>query len=96
MDVTLIVSPGRAGYNEVNLYYFDSAGLWASVDSVEVRFTYLDFSSGTVVERTPPLHAGHVLLQGAQLRHPGRWRIEALFTGPQVQDALVSFQVLVP
>jgi hypothetical protein len=96
MDVTLVISPGRTGYNEVNFYFFDSAGAWTLVESAEVRITFLDFSAGTVSEQTTPLHPGHVLIQGAHLRHAGRWRIDAVFTGPHVEDAKVSFEVLVP
>lgn len=96
MDVTFFVTPGRAGYNEVNLYFFDTGGVWTTVESTEVRFTFLDFDVGSSTEQTTPLHPGHVLVQGAHLRHAGRWRIDAGFRGPQGEVGSVSFQVLVP
>jgi hypothetical protein len=96
MDVTLVVLPGRAGFNEVNFYFFDAAGSWILVETAEVRFTFLDFAAGPVVEQAAPLHPGHVVIQGAQMRHAGRWRIEARFSGAEVEGATVSFQVQVP
>jgi hypothetical protein len=96
MEVTLVILPGRAGFNEVNFYFFDVAGTWILVESAEVRFTFLDFDAATVVEQTAPLHPGHVLVQGGHLRHPGRWRSDARFTGVEIDEATVSFQVQVP
>jgi hypothetical protein len=96
MEVTLIVSPGRAGYNEVNFYFFDAEGAWILVESAEVRFTFLDFNAGSQSLVAAPLHPGHVLIQGSQMRHAGQWRIDARFTGPQTEGRSVSFQVLIP
>jgi hypothetical protein len=96
MDVTLVVLPGRAGFNDVNFYFFDAAGTWILVESAEVSFTFLDFAAGPVVEHAAPLHPGHVVVQGAHMRHAGRWRIDARFTSPGLDAASVSFQVLVP
>jgi len=96
LQVTLLVSPGRAGYNEISLYFFDPAGVWITVESVEIRITFLDVKSGTAVETVSPLHPGHAFIAGDYLRHGGRWQIEAAFKGPGLDDARVTFQVTVP
>jgi hypothetical protein len=96
MDVTLVVLPGRAGYNEVNFYFFDPEDRWTAVESADVRFVFLDFGGVTFSENAAPLHPGHVVVGGTQMQHPGRWRIEATFKGPGFDGARVEFEVLVP
>jgi hypothetical protein len=90
----LLVSPGRAGYNEINLYFFDPAGVWITVQAVEIRVTFLDVKSTTAVETVSPLHPGHAFISGDYLRHSGRWQVSAEFTGPGLQDTLAAFDVM--
>ena len=96
LQVTLLVSPGRAGYNEISLYFFDPSGVWITVQTVEIRITFLDVKSGTIVETVSPLHPGHAFISGDHLRHGGRWRIEAAFMGPGLEGAGSTFVVLIP
>jgi hypothetical protein len=96
MDVTLVVIPGRAGYNEVNLYFFDANDLWTGVESVGVRLVYVDFGGVTFSERAAPLHPGHVVVGGSQMQHSGHWRIEGEFSGPGLSGLTVAFDVLIP
>jgi hypothetical protein len=96
MDVTLVILPGRAGYNEVNFYFFDAQGVWAGVEGAAVRFVFVDFGSVTFSERAAPLHPGHVVVGGSQMQHSGHWRIEAAFSGPGLSGAEVAFDVLIP
>jgi hypothetical protein len=95
MDVTLDVSPGRAGDNEISLYFFDSAGAWQSVQSVEVRLTFLDFTAGSIVEQAILLHPGHAFITGNHLRHAGRWQVDAAFKRSGLDDAVGAFQMTV-
>ncbi len=96
LQVTLLVSPGHAGYNEISLYFFDPAGVWIGVQTVEIRMTFLDVSAGTAVEAVSPLHPGHAFIAGDYLRHGGRWRIEAVFKGPSLDHEQATFQLAVP
>ncbi|HLF76016.1 MAG TPA: hypothetical protein VJB57_00865 [Dehalococcoidia bacterium] len=79
MQVTLTVSPGRAGINEINLYFFDAEGTWLTVDKVELRLKYLDHGDTTIAKVVPPLHPGHAFITSDAVRHAGRWQIEVAF-----------------
>jgi hypothetical protein len=95
LQVTLFISPARAGQNEISFYFIDPDGLWITVQSVEIRVTFLDVESAPVVETVSPLHPGHAFISGDHLRHGGRWQIEAAFEGPGLDAASVSFVVLI-
>ena len=95
LQVTLLVSPNRAGYNEISLYFFDPAGLWITVQTVAIRITFLDVKSSTIVETVSPLHPGHAFMTGDHLRHGGRWQIEAAFQGPGLDGAMTTFELAV-
>ncbi|HLF76620.1 MAG TPA: hypothetical protein VJB57_03945 [Dehalococcoidia bacterium] len=90
----LDVSPGRAGDNEISLYFFDPAGAWLSVTSVEVRLTYVDTRAGTMVVQAIMLHPGHAFIAGNHLRHAGRWQVAAVFK-TCLDDTVGAFQLTV-
>ena len=96
MELTLVISPGIAGYNDISIFFFDPGGARASVETLEFRIQFLEFAAEEVVARTTPLHPGHAYIAGEQLRHSGLWQIEVELNGPQAGGIVASFQLLVP
>jgi hypothetical protein len=95
MQVMLTVSPGTAGINEINLYFFDAAGAWLTVETIEVRLKYLDHGELTISKVVPPLHPGHAFTTSDAIRHAGRWQIDVAFKHADLREDRVAFEVLV-
>jgi len=91
--LTLAVSPGLAGYNEVSLYFQDATGGDGGVSRVLLRLTYLDATVRPLEVEATIGHPGHAFIIGEHLRHAGRWRIEATLQGAGRRDASAAFDL---
>ncbi len=92
--LTLLVNPGRAGPNWVQLYLVDTNGDPRPVQAVLVRWRYLDQDLGTVEEQLEPLHPPeHYILQTQQLSLPGRYQAQVIVRREGLLDARAVFQV---
>lgn len=95
--LTLLVNPGRAGPNWVQLYLVDTNGDQRPVQDVLVRWRYLDQNLGTVEERLEPLHPPeHFILQTQQLSLPGRYQAQVIVRRQGLLDARATFEVRIP
>ncbi|GBD13960.1 hypothetical protein HRbin24_02008 [bacterium HR24] len=95
--LTLLVNPGRAGPNWVQLYLVDTNGDQRPVQDVLVRWRYLDQNLGTVEERLDPLHPPeHYILQTQQLSLPGRYQAQVIVRRQGLLDARATFEVRIP
>jgi copper transport protein len=94
--LTLLLSPGRAGPNWVQLYLVDTNGDPRPVQTVLVRWRYLDQNLGTVEERLEPLHPPeHYILETRQLSLPGRYQAQVIVRREGLLDARANFEVRV-
>jgi len=91
--LTLAVSPGLAGYNEVSLYFQDATGGDGGVSRVSLRLTYLDAAARPLQVEATIGHPGHAFIIGEHLRHAGRWRIEAVLQRAGISDARAAFDL---
>lgn len=94
LSLTLLVSPGRAGPNWVQLYITDTNGDPRPVQLVQVRWRYLEQDLGTVEERMEPLHPPeHYILETQQLSLPGRYQVQVIVRREGLLDSRATFQV---
>ncbi len=94
LELTLLVNPGRAGANWVQLYLLDTNGDPRPVQDVLVRWRYLDQNLGTVEERLDPLHPPeHYILQTQQLSLPGRYQAQVVVRRQGLLDTRATFEV---
>jgi copper transport protein len=92
--LTLLVNPGRAGPNWVQLYLVDTNGDPRPVQAVLVRWRYLDQDLGTVEEQLEPLHPPeHYILQTQQLSLPGRYQAQVIVRREGLLDTRATFEV---
>ena len=72
----MTLTPGRAGYNELNVMYFDVNGGEGELGGIMFAFSYLDY--GNIHFEHPPTerHTGHAVLTGEHFRHAGHWRLQ--------------------
>ena len=96
MELTLIVAPGVAGPNDLDLFFFDAAGAWASVTAVEFRVQLLGSPSPPMVFSVDPLHPGHAFVADSPLRHAGVWRVEVRLDSTEVPGIIAGFEFLLP
>ncbi len=95
INLTLVVTPGIAGENDVSLFFFDKREVIDQVVSVGLRLRYLDHEAGAVDASATIGHPGHAFLIGDHLRHEGRWQIEALVRRADSRETRASFEILV-
>ncbi|HXG41591.1 MAG TPA: copper resistance protein CopC [Dehalococcoidia bacterium] len=94
LSLTLLVNPGRAGPNWVQLYITDTNGDPRPVQLVLVRWRYLEQDLGTVEEQMEPLHPPeHYILETQQLSLPGRYQVQVIVRREGLLDSRATFQV---
>jgi len=97
MELTLIVTPGSAGLNDIELFFFDVDGDWASVTRVEFRILLQGSPAPALAVAVEPLHPGHAYLSSAAMRHAGIWQADVRLEGTDVSGVMGgSFQFLLP
>jgi copper transport protein len=94
LDISLDVSPGIAGQNELNIFLNDADGDDRAVQNVIVRFKYLDESLGENEDFAEPYHPpSHYVLSTSQMSLTGSWEIEVLVRREGLLDARGTFTV---
>ena len=93
LEITLVVSPGTAGENDISLFFFDREDELAVFERVQIFLTYLQHDAGVRSYDASVAHPGHAVLIGRQLSHSGRWRLEARFHKDDSTESCISFNV---
>ena len=95
LEITLVVSPGTAGDNDISLFFFDKDDAVDLFVDVQLSLKYLDFESRSVVVEATMAHSGHAFISGRHLAHSGRWQIEAVLRRSDSRETRASFEVQV-
>ncbi|HLF77338.1 MAG TPA: hypothetical protein VJB57_07565 [Dehalococcoidia bacterium] len=90
--VMMTLTPGRAGYNELNVMYFDTDG-GEGLGGATFVLSYLDFGDIRLEQPATEGHSGHAVLSGEHFRHAGRWRVAAQIHREGAQDTVAEFDV---
>jgi copper transport protein len=75
-SVQLVVSPARAGFNQIHIYTFDPEGRPAELaDTVELELSLPSADIGPLVRTATRAGPAHAQLDGSDLAVAGRWQI---------------------
>jgi copper transport protein len=96
LNLSLDVYPGKAGPNDLGVFLSDTDGDERPIQTVTVRFKYLDKPLGENEDFAQPLHAPtHYTLATSQLSLAGDWQIEVIVRREGLLDARGTFTVQV-
>jgi len=96
IKLQLDVYPGKAGPNEVGVFLSDTDGDERPIQTVAVRFKYLDRNLGENEDFAQPFHPPtHYTLTTSQLSLAGEWEIEVIVRREGLLDARGTFTVQV-
>ncbi len=96
LNVQLDVYPGKAGPNEVGVFLNDTDGDEKPIQTVALRFKYLDRNLGENEDFAQPFHPPtHYTLATSQLSLAGDWEIEVIVRREGLLDARGTFTVQV-
>lgn len=96
VNVTVKITPFQVGDNHFDLDFTDAQGApITNVQSVSVKFKYLDRNVGTSTATAEPNH-GTYALDGTYLSFAGNWQLEVWAQRSQGYDIVVPFQIDVP
>jgi hypothetical protein len=94
LNIALDVYPGRAGPNDLGVFVTDLDGDEKAIQSVIVRYKYLDRDLGENEDLAQPFHPPtHYTLNTSQLSLAGQWEIEVIVRREGVFDARGTFTV---
>jgi hypothetical protein len=94
LTISLDVFPGKAGQNDIGVFLNDNDGNEAPVQSVIIRYKYLDKNLGENEDFAEPFHPPtHYTLQTSQLSLAGEWEIETIIRREGLLDARATFTV---
>jgi copper transport protein len=94
LDVSLDVYPGTAGPNEIGIFLSDTNGDEKTIQSVTVRYKYVDQDLGENEDFAQPFHPPtHYTLSTSQLSLAGEWEIEIIVRREGLLDARGTFTV---
>ena len=86
--------PGKAGPNELGIFLNDTDGDERNIQSVIVRYKYLDKNLGENEDFAEPFHPPtHYTLNTSQLSLAGSWEIEMIVRREGLLDARATFTV---
>jgi copper transport protein len=96
LNLQLDVYPGKAGPNEVGVFLNDTDGDERPIQTVALRFKYLDRNLGENEDFAQPFHPPtHYTLATSQLSLAGDWEIEVIVRREGLLDARGTFTVQV-
>src|SRR5918996_1300596 len=93
--VVVHVVPGSAGDNHFDFYVEDRDGDEREFASVTANFTFLDVGSATRGYEATPVHPDHFVIDGRQIAHDGRWRLDVVVKRGGLPDAKGSSLLLI-
>jgi hypothetical protein len=91
----MTLTPGRAGYNELTVMYFDADGDERDTEEAIIRLVYLDYGNVAFAFQPTEFHPGHILLEGPFIPHEGSWRIEVAILRRGLAATNASFDVVI-
>jgi copper transport protein len=96
LKLQLDVYPGKAGPNEVGVFLSDTDGDERPIQTIALRFKYLDRNLGENEDFAEPFHPPtHYTLSTSQLSLAGDWEIEVVVRREGLLDARATFTVQV-
>jgi copper transport protein len=96
LDISLDVYPGKAGPNEIGIFLNDSNGDEKPIQTVLVRYKYLDKSLGENEDAAEAFHPPtHYIVNTSQLSLAGKWQLEIIVRREGLLDARADFTVQV-
>ena len=94
LNIALDVYPGRAGPNELGIFLTDLDGDERNIQTVLVRYKYLDRDLGENEDPAEPFHPPtHYILNTSQLSLAGSWQIVVIVRREGLLDARATFNV---
>jgi hypothetical protein len=93
--VVVHVSPGTAGDNHFDFYLEDRDGDEREFASLTANFTFLNVESATRAYEATPVHADHFVIDGRQIAHDGRWRLDVVVKRGGLPEAKGSSLLLI-
>jgi copper transport protein len=94
LGISLDILPGKAGPNEMSIFLSDTDGDEKPIQTVAVRYKYLDKNLGANEDFAEPFHPPtHYTLQTSQLSLAGEWEIEVIVRREGLLDARGTFNV---
>jgi len=96
LDISLDLYPGKAGPNEIGIFLNDSNGDEKPIQTVIVRYKYLDQSLGENQDIADAFHPPtHYIVNTSQLSLAGKWQLEIIVRREGLLDARADFTVQV-
>jgi hypothetical protein len=97
LGISLDILPGKAGPNEMSIFLSDTDGDEKPIQTVTVRYKYVDENLGENEDFAQPFHPPtHYTLQTSQLSLAGNWEIEVIVRREGLLDARGTFNVNLP
>jgi hypothetical protein len=97
LGISLDILPGKAGPNELSIFLSDTDGDEKPIQTVAVRYKYLDRNLGENEDFAEPYHPPtHYTLQTSQLSLAGGWEIEVIVRREGLLDARGTFNIQLP
>ena len=94
LNIALDFYPGRAGPNELGIFLTDLDGDERNIQTVLVRYKYLDRDLGENEDPAEPFHPPtHYILNTSQLSLAGSWQIVVIVRREGLLDARATFNV---
>lgn len=93
LRIELIVSPGMAGVNALDVRLHDASGAPQDIQRVELRATLPTIDMGDIHTLAEPAEAGGYRVESAWLSIAGEWRIEVIVRRSAADDLRTNFLV---